>query len=800
MSSILQDLRHALRLVRRQPGFALTAILTLALGVGANTAIYSVVQAVLLRPLPFRDADGLVLLWETRARDDVFRNVANPGNFLAWRERNQVFEDMAAFSPWKANLAGEGGAERVPIGAVTSSFFSVLGVRPQLGRAFEASDDQAGAPDVLILSAGLWRQRHGADPAVIGKSVIVDGRPAVVIGIMPDGFDVPQGARLWMLIRTDESMRGSRGRWLATVARLKPGVTLQQARTELTAIAAATERERPEFNTGWGATAVPLHADLVRDVKPALVVLMAAVALVLLVACANVANLLLAAGIRRERELAIRTALGAGFRRLARQLLLECALLAAAGGAAGALLARWMLDGLTTILPAEIPAFMALRLDARVLLFTLAATTFAAMLCGVLPVLRLRRPVLADSLRDGVSSGVRPQRRRMARALIVAEMAVAGVLLVGAALLIRSFDRLLHTDPGFRSADALTFQVSLDEVKRPEGAAQARFHLEAAGALAALPGVQSAAAMSWQLLDVGSATSFVPMDRPTPPRGEEPHAEVRIVTPRLFETLGVRLLEGRDFTPEDSAARPRVVVINERLARDLWPAVSPLGRRLRMGWGGDVEAEIVGVVSDVRLSALGDSPRATLYWHVPQLPNSFMTYFVRSKLDSDALAQAVRQTMARLDASVPLAEMKRLDDVVWASVERPFFVFALATAFAVTAAALAGVGLFGVIAESVSQRRRELALRRALGAAARDVVRLVLGEGLVLAGGGLLVGLSLARAGALLLESQLYRTPPGSPDAYTAAAAFALLVALAALLVPVRRALSAQPARELRAE
>ncbi|HJS57083.1 MAG TPA: ABC transporter permease [Vicinamibacteria bacterium] len=800
MTSTLHDLRHAWRLARRQPGFAITALLTLALGVGANTAIFSVVQAVLLRPLPFRDPDRLVLVWETRPRENVLRNVANPGNYLAWKERNRVFEDMAAFSPWQANLAGNGGAERVPIGAVTSSFFSVLGVRPQLGRDFQASADDRGAEDAVLLSAGLWRQRHGGDPDVVGRRVLVDGRPAVVIGIMPDGFDVPHGARLWTLMRIGEDARASRGRWLATVARLKPGTTVERARVDLAAIAAATERERFEFNAGWSATAVPLHADLVRDVKPALFVLMAAVALVLLVACANVANLLLAAAIRRERELAIRAALGAGFGRLVRQLFLECALLALAGGVAGVLLARWMLDGLASILPAEIPAFMALRLDARVLLFTLAMTTLAALLCGLLPALRLRRPAVADGLRDGVASGARPQRRRMARALIVAEMALAGVLLVGAALLIRSFERLLGTDPGFRAADVLTFQVSLDEATRPDQASQARFHADAAASLAALPGVESAAAMSWQLMGMGAATDVMPADRPAPPPGEEPVAEVRVVTPRLFETLGLRLLEGRDFTPQDSAERPRVVVVNERLARDFWPVVSPLGRRIRMSWGDDIEAEIVGVVSDVRLTALGDPPRATTYWHAAQLPNSFMSYFVRSKLGPEALVPAVRQEMARHDSSVPLAEMKPLEEVVWASVERPFFVFALASVFAATAAALAGVGLFGVIAESVSQRRRELALRRALGAAAQDIVRLVLGEGLLLAGLGLLLGLALARAGAILLASQLYRTPPGSPDAYTAAAVFTLLVALGALLVPVLRALAAQPARELRAE
>ncbi|HET7293788.1 MAG TPA: ABC transporter permease [Vicinamibacteria bacterium] len=800
MNSLLQDLRHALRLVLRQPGFAVTAVLTLALGVGANTAIFSVVQAVLLRPLPFDAPDRLVLVWETNVRRDRFRNVANPGNFLAWGERNHVFEDMAAFSPWKANLAGEGGAERVPIGAVTHTFFSVLGARPQLGRAFEASDAQAGAPAVVVLSQGLWRQRYGGDPGVIGKSVIASGRPATVIGVMPEGFDVPLGARLWILLRFDEGDRASRGRWLVTVARLKPGVSVERARNDIAAIAAATERERPDFNAGWGATVVPLHADLVRDVKPALVVLMAAVGLLLVVACANVANLLLAAALRRERELAIRTALGAGFWRLGRQLLVECALLAGVGGACGVLLARWMLDGLAALLPAEIPAFMGLRLDGAVLLFTLAATTFSALACGLLPALRLRRPLLADGLRDGASTGVRPQRRRWARSLIVAEMAVAGVLLVGAALLIRSFDRLLRTDPGFRPEGVLTFQVSLDEATRPEAPEQARFHADAVAAVAALPGVESAAAMSWQLLGIGSATSFEVLDRPTPATGEEPGGEVRIVTPGLFATLGMSILEGRDFTAADSADKPRSVVVNAALAREFWPGGSPLGRRIRMSWGEDIEAEIVGVVSDVRLTALGDPPRATLYWHVAQLPNSFMSYFVRSKAPFETLAPMVRKAMAGIDPGVPVAEMRPLGEVVWGSVQRPFFVFALATAFAATAASLAGVGLFGVIAESVSQRRRELALRLALGAAARHIVQLVLGEGLVLVGLGLALGLLAARAAATLLTSQLYRTPPGSLDAYTIAMAFALLVALLALLVPVRRALAAQPARELRSE
>lgn len=800
MSALIQDLRHALRLVRRQPTFALTAVLTLALGVGANAAIFSVVQAVLLRPLPFDEPERLVLLWETQPNRGVTRNVANPGNVMAWKERNRSFEDVAAFVRWQANLAGDAGAERVAIGWVSDNFFSVVGARPRLGRSFEPADGVADAPDVVLLSSGLWKQRYGASPAVLGSTLLLNGRPATIVGVMPEGFDVPQGARLWSVMTLGERQRAARGRYLSAVARLKPGVSLDAARADVTAIAAATERERPDFNAGWSATLAPLHADIVRDVKPALGVLMAAVGLMLLVACANVANLLLAQAARREKELAVRTALGAGFARLARQMFTETLLLAVAGGGAGVLLARWMLDGLVALLPAEIPAFMQVRLDTRVLLFALLVAVGAALLSALLPVLRLRRPALSEGLRDAGGAGVRRERRRAARALIVAEMAVAGVLLVGAALLVRSFDRLLGTRPGFEPRDVTTLQVSLDEAYYPEPSAQARFHAEAASALAGLPGVSSAAGMSWQLLGTGAATDFRVADRPAPAPGEEPVADVRFVTPRLFETLRIPVLSGRDFTPADAADRPRVVVVNETLAGQYWPGESALGKRIRMEWGEDLEAEIVGVVGDVRLREMGQAPRATLYWHVAQVPNSFMAFFVRSPLPTATLAPAVREALSRLDARVPVAELRPLSDVVWASVERPLFVFVLASAFAATAALLAGVGLFGVIAESVSQRRRELAVRRALGAEGREIVRLVLSEGLALSLAGLLLGLGGARLLARFLESLLYGTPPGSPDAYASAAAVTLLAALAALIVPARRALSVDPARDLRAE
>jgi predicted permease len=468
--------------------------------------------------------------------------------------------------------------------------------------------------------------------------------------------------------------------------------------------------------------------------------------------------------------MAVRGALGAGFGRLARQLLTETLLLSAAGGLAGLLLARWMLDGLVALMPAEIPAFMDARLDLRVLLFSLAVAVGGALASGLVPVLRLRRQLPAGSLRDAGGAGVRRERRRAARALIVAEIAAAGVLLVGTALLVRSFDRLLLTPPGFDPLGVTTFQVSLDESGHPEGADQARFHVQAADALAALPGAQSAAGMSWQLLGIGSATSYHVGDRPAPPPDEEPVADVRIVTPRLFETLGIPLLEGRDFSPADAADRPRVVVVSASVARDFWPGRSALGQLIVMDWGEKLDAEIVGVVGDVRLRSLGEAPRAALYWPVTQLPNSFMTFFVRSPLPASTLAPALRQAVGRLDGRVPVADLKPLSEVVAASVDQPRFLFVLAVAFAATASLLAGVGLFGVIAEAVGQRRREMAVRRALGARGHELAALVFSEGLGLCLAGLALGLALARGLSRLLESQLYATTPGSPDAYAAAA------------------------------
>ncbi len=800
MSTLFQDLRHALRLVRRQPTFALTAVLTLALGVGANAAIFSVVQAVLLRPLPFDEPDRLVLIWETQPNRGVTRNVANPGNVMAWKERNRSFQDLAVFTRWQANLAGEAGAERVAIGYVSHDFLSVVGTRPQLGRGFVAADGVPEAPEVVLLSSGLWKQRYGGSSGVLGSTLLVNGRTATIVGVMPDGFDVQLGARLWSVMTLDETQRASRGRYLSVIARLKPGVSLAQARADVAGIAAATERERPDFNAAWSATVAPLHADIVRDLRPALVVLMTAVALMLLVACANVANLLLAQAARREKELAVRRALGAGFGRLAFQMFTETALLAAAGGVAGLLLADWTLAGLVALLPAEIPAFMEVRLDTRVLGFALLVAVTAALLSALLPVLRLRRPAPAEGLRDAGGAGVKRERRRAARALIMAEMAVAVVLLVGAALLVRSFDRLIGTDPGFEARDVTTLLVSLDEAYYPEPAAHARLFSQTADALAVLPGVSSAAGMSWQLLGIGAATDFRVADTPAPAPGEEPVADVRFVTPRLFETLGIPLLDGRDFGPHDAADRRRVVIVNESLARLYWPQESALGKRIQMEWNEVLEAEIVGVVGDVRFQELGEAPRAALYWHVAQMPSSFMTFFVRSALPTATLAPAVRAVASRLDARVPVAELQPLSQVVRASVERRFFVFVLASVFALLAALLAGVGLFGVIGESVSQRRREMAVRRALGASGREIVRLVLGEGLALSAAGLLLGLVGARVLARFLESLLYGTSPGSPDAYVSAVVLTLLTALLALLVPARRATSADPARDLRAE
>jgi predicted permease len=801
MDSILRDLALAARLLRRRAGFSALAITILALAIGANSAIFSVVNAVLLRGPAFEEPERLVAVWEARAANNTTRNVVSAYNYTRWRERARTFTDMAALTSGSANLSGDGDPERVPTGAVTGNVFALLGVKAHVGRTLTAEDSRPGAPDVAVISEGLWRRRFGGDPAIVGRSITLEGKPATVVGVMPASFQFPGAASLWVPLM-DDAVSSARGRWLTVIGRLQPGATVAQAGEEMKGLAADLVRENPDFNTGWSATVFPLQADLVRDVRPALVVLIGAVALLLLVGCANVANLLLARAVGRAREVAIRSALGAGPGRLVRQLLTESLLLATLGGAAGLLLAAWVMKGLVAMLPEEIRLTTEVGLDPTVVAFTAGLSLASAIVFGLVPALHQARPALVPSLKEGgATRGAGAGSRRLKNALVVAEVALSLVLTAGTGLLLRSFWNLAHVEPGFRPEGVLTAPVNLPAGTYGEPEGQTAFVREAVARLGRIPGAVSAGAISvLPMSRGGSATRFYVLDRPVPARGEEPRGDIRIVTPGLLGTMGVPLLAGRDFSERDTAGRPLAIIVNRSVAQEYWPGQDPIGKRIRMSWEGDPQGEVIGVVADVRLTAFDRTPRHTLYWAHAQLAGQGTTLMVRTNGRPEALAPAVRRELAALDRDLPPGAIRPLEDVLEGSLERPRFLLRLLGAFAGVALLLAAVGIYGVMSYSVLERVPEVGVRLAIGARPVDIVRLVLREGLGLGLAGVGIGIiaSLFAAGAL--RSLLFEVAPRDPASLAACSAVLLLATLGAAWLPARRASRVDPIKALRAE
>ncbi len=800
MGDLLQDLRLGLRLLVRRPGFTAVAVATLALGIGANAALFSVVEAVLLRPLPFREPDRLVMVWEKNVKRNRIRNSVNPANFVHWRERNQVFEGIAAFALRDMSLGGVEDPVRVKGAVVTADFFGLLGMSASQGRAIGEEDGQPDKPLVAVISPRLWKGRFGGDASVVGREVTVDGRKRTIVGVMPESLSVPPGAEVWVPLPVTEEWRTTGGRSLLSIARLRPGVTFERARAEMEGIASQLEKEFPARDAGWNVTVAPLHGDLVREVRPALLVLMGAVALVLLIGCVNVAHLLLARALAREREIAVRISLGASRGRLVRQLTTEGLVLALLGGGAGVLFASWTLEALRAAMPAELQQVATISINPAVLGFAVVLSVGSALLFGLAPALQIARPAVWKALKDGGSAGTGRERRRLARGLVVAEMALAAVLLIGAGLLVRSFDRLARVNPGFETEGVLTFEISLPATSYGEDASRIRYFTEATERLRRLPGVDAVGATSWIPFVLGSATRFALPDRPVPAPGDEPSADVRFVTPGIFEAMGIPLKQGRAFTEADTALRPTVVVVNEAMARQFWPGEDPIGKRVEMGWGELRKAEVVGVVGDVRLTSLEKTSQRTIYWAQAQIPNPFMTFMVRSGRHPSSLLPDVRAELKHLDSTLPLGNVQTLERVMEGALERPRFTFVLTSAFALTAAVLAGLGLFGVLAQVVAQRRAEMGLRLALGALPRDVVRLVLREGVALAALGLALGLLGALAASRLLRSLLYETSPADPLPYVVVAVVLGGVGVLAAALPALRASRVDPVAALKYE
>ncbi|HUH12674.1 MAG TPA: ABC transporter permease [Longimicrobiales bacterium] len=813
LEDLARDAAYAVRGLRRSPGFATVAVLTLGLGIGGTAAIFSVVRGVLLRPLPYPEHEALVTVWSRFLPESGFdfpQFWVSPPEFLDYREENRSLAELAAYSTVGVTLTGAGAEpQRVQGAMVSGDFFRTLGIEAALGRVLRPEDDPPGGTARVVMGHGLWRSRYGGDPAVIGRTMVVDGEAFEVVGVMPAGFAYPSPQTvLWGPIGLDPANRSNRGNhFLELVGRLAPGVSLAQARAEMATLMARWKEEYPETHTGHFLIVNSLMDDMVGSVRGALWVLLGAVAFVLLIACANVANLILARNEARRQELAVRGALGAGRRRLIQQLLTDSLILAFGGGLLGVLLAWAGMRGILGLGAGSIPRADAVSLDAGVLLFALGVTLVTALLFGLAPALRSGARAPADALASGGRSGVGGRRAARLRAgLIVAEVALAVVLVAGAGLMLRSFGALTAQDPGFRPEGLLMAQLALPSRSYGDIAAVAAFHRELTTRLGILPGVVSVSGASdLPLYEAPPNVDFEIDGAPAPDPGEPARSgDLVFALPDYPETMGIRLLEGRFFTPSDDVAAPRVAVVNRTASRIFWRERSPIGARIRTA-GGDGSrpwSTVVGVIDDVRWEGLDADPRPAYYLPVaqPAWRPSTLYYTLRVAGDPLALGPAVRRTVAGMDERLPLIRLSAMEELVGDSVARPRFVTVLLALFGAVALSLGAIGIYGVVSYGVTRRRRELGIRMALGAGRAATALLVLAQGMRLALVGVALGLVLAFATTRLMAGLLYGVSPTDPLTLAAVSGVLLGVAAAACWLPALRAVRVDPVASLRAE
>ena len=807
LEEIAGDLRHGLRILRTSPGFTAVAVLTLVLGIGANSAVFSVVDGVLLRRLPFPHSDRIMTLWTVYPGVDDTLQEVSPPDFCDWREESRSFASMAAYERFVWNLAGDPEPVRVRSARVSGDFFAVMGVHPALGRPLLPADDHEGVHHVVVLSHRLWAGRFGADPAIVGRTVVLTGVKHTIVGVMPAGFEFPDGVDLWSPLAYEPPFSPSlrRSIWLHTVARLQSSATLEQAREEMSIIGRRLARRYPDTNEGRSIAVVPLLDHTVGNVRTALLVLLGAVGLVLLIACVNVANLTLARASGRHQELALRTALGANRLRLARQLATEGTTLGLIGGIGGVLLAWLSIAVLRRIAADSVPRMADVHVDARVLIFTLLLSLAAGAAVGVVPALAMTERRLQPSLQEaGPRSSASRQRKRWRHTLVIAEIALAEVLLIGGFLFLQSFVHMRSVGAGFSPDGILACRFDLHSSRYTETAAREEFYRDTIEHIAALPGVQSTAlATTIPTGEVQMNLEFLIDGRPKPSTPvESPWAGYNSVTPGYFRTMGIGLLSGRVFTQADGSQSPAVAVVNAEMARRYWPGESPLGRTITLRPDGADDSlptiEVVGVVENVRQVSLTSDVRPELYLPYAQKPWREGFILLRSGLGSAGVAAAVRRELRAVDPAIAISELRPMSAYIADSLGSPRFQTLLVAAFAVVALLLAIVGIVGVVSYSVSQRRQELAIRMALGAQPEDVYRLVATNGIRLVLWGVGVGVVLALLLTRSISSLLFGIVATDALTYVVAALVLGTAAMAACSVPCWRATRVDPALDLR--
>lgn len=806
MDQLIQDIRYAFRMMFKNPGFTLVALITLALGIGANTAIFSLVNGLLLRPLPYGNPDRIVMVWQNYGeRNGRDKEWTSPDTFFDWRDQNHSFESISVIDGWLPTILGAE-PEQIPGATVTYNMFSVLGVSPAIGRTFVAEEDKPNGRKVVILSNGLWKRRFAGDRNVIGKDILINGEKYSVIGVMPPKFEFPMepSAQIWTPMQVDST--NSCGRdciTLRSIARLKPGITLAQAKSDMNLVAQRLQQQYPEQYRNVGITLTPLQEQLTEEIRPALLVLLAAVGLVLLITCANVANLLLVRASGRKSEIAIRSALGAGKSRLRRQLITENMLLALIGGALGIFLGVIGIDILIRLLPEDLPiiGIQNVGVDLRVLIFTLGISIATGLIFGLIPILQLTDPKIGESLKEGGRNRLGAGNSKIRSFLVVSEVAFALMLLIGAALLMKSFLRLMNVNPGFQTQNVLTMQLNLPDSRYAEQVQIRDFYSQLLEKIKSLPGVINAGTTN--ALPLGGSytdTTFL-IEGQSPDTRKDQSVWFQLISDQYLQTMGIRLMKGRYFTDQDNFDAPRVVIVTETFARRYFPGGDAIGKRLNFNNPQKpVWREIIGIASDVKQFGLNKETPIAIYLHQKQSASPFVTLAVRTSTNPLNLASEIRSQVWSIDKNLAVSNVQTMEQVVVKTVNTPRITLSLIGTFAAAALLLAALGLYGVVSYSAAQRTNEIGIRMALGARENDVLKMVVGRGMTLAAIGVVIGLIGAYALTHLMSKLLFGVSATDPLIFVTIAGLLALIALIASYIPAHRASKIDPVIALRYE